>query len=250
MSPQLGDIRSLQKLKVTGKTSLRVYADLPILKELWLEYAGTPDAVEKYIGILGSSNSLEKLSISSWPEVPFSGRLEGFDVLMNAPNLKSLKLSTIILEDISFVERSRSLEVFEYAFGYSDLLIDSLSCGERLTEVLIGRGSSQFRINENCNNLVELVMGIGELENISSFSFLENIEILSLIGNDISDVTPLKDLIKLKELSLFLNEIVDPSPLYGLTDLVKLNIRSNNISPENIELLQQNLPMTEIIALV
>ena len=59
---------------------------------------------------------------------------------------------------------------------------------------------------------------------------LTNLEHLSLISNQISDISHLKGLTNLKSLSLSFNQISDISHLKGLTNLIGLYLRDNQIS--------------------
>ena len=53
---------------------------------------------------------------------------------------------------------------------------------------------------------------------------LQNLEILILADNRITDISALKNLKKLRYIELFMNEIPDVSPLASLTELVDVNI--------------------------
>ena len=53
---------------------------------------------------------------------------------------------------------------------------------------------------------------------------------LKLIDNEITDLSPLKELTNLSELCVYGSEITDLSPLKGLTNLKNLDLRWNQIS--------------------
>ena len=53
---------------------------------------------------------------------------------------------------------------------------------------------------------------------------------LNLIDNEITDLSPLKELTNLSELCVYGSEITDLSPLKGLTNLKNLDLRWNQIS--------------------
>ena len=69
--------------------------------------------------------------------------------------------------------------------------------------------------------------GIGSLEGIQ---YASNLEHLDLPNNEISDVTPLKDLSKLSILYLNSNQISDVTPLQQLSNLSWLHLSDNQIS--------------------
>ena len=70
-------------------------------------------------------------------------------------------------------------------------------------------------------------------EKIHSLSGLEaavNLEVLELGMNNISDVTPLKNLTKLRILNVYDNKVSDLGPLAGFTSLSNLNVSYNQIT--------------------
>ena len=79
------------------------------------------------------------------------------------------------------------------------------------------------------------------ISNLAGLEYAENLVVLTLPSNSISDVSPLEGLKKLRELNLRnnyqsylvdigpLEGIVDISPLEGLNNLRELNLSNNNI---------------------
>ncbi len=67
------------------------------------------------------------------------------------------------------------------------------------------------------------------LSNLNGIEYLTNLATLDLIGNNISDISPLKGL-KLRSLDLSYNHIEDISSLSTMTSLTSLNLSHNNIS--------------------
>jgi Leucine-rich repeat (LRR) protein len=65
--------------------------------------------------------------------------------------------------------------------------------------------------------------------NLSGIEHCENLMGLSLIDNQISDISKLSGLVKLRNLNLIINQISDISPLAGLTDLEQLHLGQNLI---------------------
>ena len=84
---------------------------------------------------------------------------------------------------------------------------------------------------EFATNLTELHLGLNEISDITPLKDLTNLIYLDLHRNrHISDMSPLKDLTKLTWLSLRGNRISDMSPLKDLTNLTYLHIGYNKIS--------------------
>ena len=77
--------------------------------------------------------------------------------------------------------------------------------------------------------LTKLEANQREIERLGSLEYAINLELLSLWGNRISDVSPLANLIGLTYLDLAGNDVSDVSPLAGLTALTRLNVGWNEI---------------------
>ncbi len=77
-----------------------------------------------------------------------------------------------------------------------------------------------------CTDLVALDLGHNYLTDadLAVIAQLQNLEILILADNKITDISALKSLKKLRYIELFMNEIPDVSPLASLTELVDVNI--------------------------
>ena len=69
---------------------------------------------------------------------------------------------------------------------------------------------------------------------------------LDLSDNQISDVSPLKELTNLGKLDLRYNKITDVSPLAGLTNLEALVLDDNQISDDQKSMLKKALPNCKI----
>ena len=84
---------------------------------------------------------------------------------------------------------------------------------------------------EFATNLTKLHLGLNEISDLSPLKDLTNLIELDLHRNQrISDVSPLKNLTNLRHLSLRGNRISDMSPLKDLPNLTFLHIGYNNIS--------------------
>ena len=68
------------------------------------------------------------------------------------------------------------------------------------------------------------------IQNLTGIEFAENLELLDLSDNEVSDLSPLAGLTHLKVLDLSHTAISDVSVLAGLTNLVKLHLNSTAIS--------------------
>lgn len=86
------------------------------------------------------------------------------------------------------------------------------------------------------------------LEDISFIYGLTELTSLNLSGNDISDLTPLKKLNSLRTLYLDENPIEDFSPLYNLHSLTTLSIKGIEITDNQYEELEEELPKCSIFS--
>ncbi|EDT72268.1 internalin like protein [Clostridium perfringens D str. JGS1721] len=87
---------------------------------------------------------------------------------------------------------------------------------------------------ENCTSINELILHGNQISDISPLANLINLENLDLgydkYGNQISDISPLANLTNLKHLYAKHNQISDISPLANLTNLQTLWLQNNRIS--------------------
>ncbi|WP_018414720.1 trypsin-like serine protease [Teredinibacter turnerae] len=74
----------------------------------------------------------------------------------------------------------------------------------------------------NCSN-----KGVASLRGLQAFTGLRSLHVL---GGQISDVSPLTNLVELRQLTLFANNVSDLSPLAGLVNLYWLDISDNQVS--------------------
>ena len=70
----------------------------------------------------------------------------------------------------------------------------------------------------------------GDIHILTGLEFATNLRVLSLRDNNISDVSPLRNLTNLTDLNVGDNDISDVSPLRNLTNLTWLSLYDNNIS--------------------
>jgi len=92
------------------------------------------------------------------------------------------------------------------------------------------------------NRVEQLNIGLNHLSDLTPLGELTQLTLLTIWGNDIVDISPLANLKDLQFLYAAENKIEDAAPLSGLTNLQELNLRDNNISGEQMEWLQAQLP--------
>lgn len=83
---------------------------------------------------------------------------------------------------------------------------------------------------EYAENLVVLLLMTNSISDVNPLKGLNNLRELNLRDNFISDVSPLEGLNNLRWLYLNDNHIVDVRPLQGLKNLQKLDLRNNPLS--------------------
>ena len=82
---------------------------------------------------------------------------------------------------------------------------------------------------EYAANLEFLSIVRSEVSDLTPLAGLENLQVLKLNYNRITDISPLSGLVNLQELGLQNNQIVDISPLAGLIGLRDLRLKSNEV---------------------
>ena len=97
------------------------------------------------------------------------------------------------------------------------------------------------------DGLTERDLGYCNITDLTPLEDLVSLEILDLSSNQISDLSPLEGLTDLRELGLGWNYITDLSPLVGLAKLNLLDLRYNNISESQKVIIEAVLPNTNII---
>lgn len=105
-------------------------------------------------------------------------------------------------------------------------------------------------VNQKDLNKIKVLSQIGtqkiskKVENIQGIEYLNNLEILTIGGNQIVDLSPIKNLKHLREISFPFNKIIDLSPLSELISLQRINLSYNCI--KNLEPLK-NLHRLQIL---
>ena len=89
--------------------------------------------------------------------------------------------------------------------------------------------------NINPDNITVLDLFNNKLTDISVLKYLNNLKFLGLIGNNITDIFPLKNLINIEELNLGYNEITDISAIQYLDNILRLDIRNLELESDQIQ---------------
>src|SRR5699024_3850669 len=108
--------------------------------------------------------------------------------------------------------------------------------------------SSDLETVASLTELTSLSLNDCSLSDISALSALTKLTTLSLNDNAITDLSPLSALTGLTALYLSGNaEISSLEPLYGLDSLTTLDIRGLEITDEQFEQLEAELPGCELL---
>lgn len=78
--------------------------------------------------------------------------------------------------------------------------------------------------------IIEIDLSNNQITDITPLKNLTNLTTLGLSANQIIDITPLKNQTNLSDLYLFENQIIDITPLENLTNLTILNLGCNQIT--------------------
>lgn len=130
-------------------------------------------------------------------------------------NLKSLNLSRLVLDDMSFI-KSLSLTSLDIRYtkikDYSD--IKYLEKLEFL--MMVNCNVTNIDFLENKQELKTLILDDNNISDISIIGTLSNLEGLTISNNCIEDMSPLLDCISLRRIDLCNNKINHAIPLEGL----------------------------------
>ena len=133
-------------------------------------------------------------------------------------------------------EETVSIGGESFALDADTVVLSGVSLTEGELEALAGL--------ENLTNLS--LNGCG-LEDVSALAGCEKLTTLSLEDNAIEDISPLSGLRSLRALYLSGNSLGALEPLYGLDGLATLDIRGREITDEELEALQSELPGCTIL---
>lgn len=108
------------------------------------------------------------------------------------------------------------------------LKIDNVKISsKKLEDIRVTRGIKSIKGLEFATNLEYLDLSENEITDISPIKNLKKLEMLEIDRNIIEDISPLKDLTNLKHLNLYSNYIKDISPLKNLVNLEFLDLHYN-----------------------
>ena len=154
--------------------------------------------------------------------------------LAGHPSLRYLYLWGGHVSDISALQGMTNLELFvDHSGSVSDISpLFGLTGLRRLDLHSNGDldGDSVMSIISELTNLEMLSLGGFHINDISPLANLVNLEFLNLFNLGIADISPLADLTKLFKLVLGDNQISDISPLSGLSNLRFLGLAEDSLS--------------------
>ena len=219
----LSDVSPLEKLKTLRELRLNdnnisdvsPLANLTNLTKLYLH----SNEIADFSPILGVILKLKKDPFNRYTD--HNQRVESVGPPINIPDptLRAFIERGIGKESGAAIRKTDMLKLTEiYAARYAVEHFGHQLAVENLTGL------------EFATNLSKLDLGDNNISDISPLKNLRNLLGLDLNGNNISDISPLKNLRKLRKLDLDGNNISDISPLKNLTDLVVLYLDGNNIS--------------------
>ena len=179
-----------------------------------------------------------------------SKKVESFDSLKNAQNLKyldlrrlsNLKISTLseyLKDELSSVT---SLNLSGYQATATDSILEDLKGIEKFTNLktlTINYTSANLDISaiKNCPTLTTVSLGYCNIKSLSGIEGLTNLQSLTLNNNNISSLKPLENLTNLAGLNLKNNAISDTSSYVDVDGTTKtyrnLDILANLNSNRN-----------------
>lgn len=232
---------NLEKLKIFNMSSCDVpwLSGLAKLKELKLSYTKIKD-----LESLNTLNNLEDL------DMPNYYNAIDLSQLSNLINLKKLNLNESNITNVTSIKKLIKLEELNIKISFftrgKDKLSD-ISCFSNLIHLkklnLQNWNITDIKPIKSLINLNELDISKNHaiyyddysykhnLTDIYELQFLINLEKLNLSHLSLTNIEPLKSLIKLKELDLSFNsKLKDISPLTGLINLEKLYLRKLSLT--------------------
>jgi Leucine-rich repeat (LRR) protein len=257
----LPDLKALNLLK-SSVTDLSPLKGVPHLKSLSLSDTTVSDLYP-----VADLSALETLDLTDTPVTdlaPISGLLAlqelmlgnsaitNLEPLRNLKNLRYLSLHHTKVSDLSPIENLQNLATL----WIDDSPITDLSPIRnlvRLERLLLGEmnasdfsfllklrrlhtlqlaefGHHPIDLSYVSESVVELILPRSRLSSIDSLSRLKRLELLSLYGTNIEDLTPLRNAIRLKTLTVRRTAVSDLTPLSHLTHLEDLGIDDTLVS--------------------
>ena len=235
----IDSFKELTKLNLSGNSisDISVLGNLTNLEQLDLGGNNISD-----ISALGNLTNLTELNLSN-NRISYISVLS---VLGNLTNLAELNLSNNKINYIGALRLLTNLEQLDLS-GNNISDISALGNLTNLEQLDLGGNDIDYiGALGNLTNLQTLDLGNNPLRDISALRNCTDLEQLYLFDCYITDIDALSGLNKLTALSLMNNSIHDVTPIYELTQLSDLYMENNDLSWQQIEELQLNLPNTNI----
>jgi len=184
----------------------------------------------------------EMETVTKFDLAPNSTEQNNFQITIN-DYVESIHVGGFSLEDLKYCVNVTEIRVSGLQIESIDFLSDMSNLkrvvlpSNQLTDIAPLRGKLQLEF---------LWLERNNISDLSPISGLENLKTLSVTGNQITDITPLAGLKQLEELTLSYNEIEDYTPLYGLQKLKTLYTSGGNLTSEEKDELQSNLPFCNV----
>lgn len=105
-------------------------------------------------------------------------------------------------------------------------VIGSVSYNDVLSSI------SVYELTES-GDVNDIILDIGQIDSLDFVTRFNNLTVLRVVGNQLSDISAIKSLKKLTYLDLRYNPITDLSDVSELTNLTDLGLSHNNISDIN-----------------
>lgn len=131
------------------------------------------------------------------------------------------------LKEISIFLDVDGNPTFGESFAYSILGEPKSLSGTKDFKFAVTRGMKSIKGIEYCVNLEKLKVNENEISDITPLKDLKNLKYLEIQRNRITDIKPLENLKNLEFLKLYNNLIEDVSPLANLTNLTGLDLHYN-----------------------
>lgn len=246
----VGVVSVLVSKKRNAKKLLSVAVGTGILMSSVLAYNSSADGVYKnsadlagkieikgktydYVGILmwnGENSKVEDDEQDKVVEIEDAKLLKVINKNLGKNRADNQKVTVEEMESLTelsiFLKEDGSADFSESA-KYSILGKPTSLKGTKDFKFAVTRGMKSIKGLEYAKNLKKLKLNENEISDISPLKNLTKLEYLEIQRNRIVDVNPLKNLTNLKFLKLYNNLIEDIAPLSNLTNLTGLDLHYN-----------------------
>lgn len=246
----VGVVSVLVSKKRNAKKLLSVAVGTGILMSSVLAYNSSADGVYKnsadlagkieikgktydYVGVLmwnGENSKVENDEQDKVVEIEDAKLLKVINKNLGKNRADNQKVTVEEMESLTelsiFLKEDGSADFSESA-KYSILGKPTSLKGTKDFKFAVTRGMKSIKGLEYAKNLKKLKLNENEISDISPLKNLTKLEYLEIQRNRIVDVNPLKNLTNLKFLKLYNNLIEDIAPLSNLTNLTGLDLHYN-----------------------